>query len=249
MIPFKDTYYDNKLKEFTSKCYIKFSQSIGDFSIGYIPYVNGKIKAYMHSYRGTFYNYPVLKEGKKVWMAVTPMEIGGCFQAARMAKGKVGIVGLGLGYFVQQIIDKDNVEEVVVYEMSKEVIELYKMNLGTNSKLKIVEEDAFNIKDESFDFFFVDIYQNRLQERVVDDYIILNENIHIGEYAFWGLEHFILSCDSDAVKNAKLPESWIAMADSLGDRFYQSKYKENFISVDYKVCNLILNKFKNVFIP
>ncbi len=45
-----------------------------------------------------------------------------------MAKGKVGVVGLGLGYVVEEMAKKPEVEEITVYEISKEIIELYYEN-------------------------------------------------------------------------------------------------------------------------
>ena len=36
----------------------------------------------------------------------------------KMAKGKVGVVGLGLGYAVEEMAKKPEVEEITVYEIS-----------------------------------------------------------------------------------------------------------------------------------
>lgn len=58
------------------------------------------------------------------------------------------------------------------------------------------------------------------------------------------MERFILSCDSEGVQKINLPNNWIIMADSLGDRFYQSKYKENFILLNYRICEEMLNEFE-----
>lgn len=247
MIPFKDTYYQNKVREFNDKCNIKNDFHLSDFSIEYIMFKSGKINAYMHIYKGDFYNYPILKEREQVWMGVTPLEIGGYYEAIRRAEGKVGVVGLGLGYFVQEILEKEKVQEIVVYEKSYEVIELYNKNFGHSPKLKIINGDAFKAEKERFDFFFVDIYKNEICYNIVEDYLKLNNIFEIKEYAFWGLEHLILSCDSEEIMRANLPKAWIAMADSLGDRFYQSKYKENFVALGYKLCRKVLEGFEHIF--
>lgn len=247
MIPFKDTYYQNKVREFNDKCNIKNDFNLGDFSIEYIMFKAGRINAYMHVYKGDFYNYPILKEKEQLWMGVTPLEIGGCYEAIRRAQGKVGVIGLGLGYFVQEIVEKEKVQEIVVYEKSSEVIDFYNKNFSYNSKLKIINSDAFKAEKESFDFFFVDIYKNEICYDIVEDYLKLNNIFEIKEYAFWGLEHLILSCDSEDIAKVNLPEAWIAMADSLGDRFYQSKYKENFVALDYKLCKKLLEGFEQIF--
>ena len=247
MIPFKNTYYENKLREFNDKCKITKNTKIDEYEIDFVRYFSGKIPAYMYVYNGEYSGYPRLKKGDDIWMAITPLEIGGCFEPARRAQGRVGVVGLGLGYFVQEIIDKEKVSEVVVYEMNKEVIELYNKNFDFNPKLKIVEEDAFFVKDEKFDFFFVDIYTYKLSDIIAEHYKIFNENLDIGQYAFWGLERFILSCDINEVEKINFPDSWIAMTDNLGDRFYQSRYKENFVPYDYRQCNSLLKKFREIF--
>ena len=53
-------------------------------------------------------------------MRLTPLEIQGAYFAIKMAKGKVGVVGLGLGYVVEEMAKKLEVEEITVYEISKE---------------------------------------------------------------------------------------------------------------------------------
>lgn len=247
MIPFKDTYYENKIKDFTEKCNIKDDYFIGDFKVEYEFFKSGRINAYMHNYKGNLYNYPRLKEKEEIWMEVNAVEVGGCYEASRRAHGRVGIVGLGLGYYLQEIIDKEKVESIVVYEKSKEVIELYIKNFGLNPKVEIVNMDAFEVEGENFDFFFVDIYKNNISLDIADHYIKLISKNNIKDYVFWGVEHFILSCDSEDVKSANLPKLWIDMADNLGDRFYQSKYKENFIPVPYDKSYKLLRKFEEIF--
>ena len=48
-------------------------------------------------------------------MRLTPLEIEGSYFAIERAKGKVGIVGLGLGYVAQEMAKKEEVDEVIVY--------------------------------------------------------------------------------------------------------------------------------------
>jgi hypothetical protein len=69
---------------------------------------------------------PVLRLDGKVWMSLTPMEVQSNFMAIRLAHGRVGTGGLGLGYFVQRVLEKPEVEHVVAYELREEVLELYR---------------------------------------------------------------------------------------------------------------------------
>ena len=76
-----------------------------------------------------------LFHGDNLIMELTPKEIQGYFEFIKNAKGRVGIVGLGLGYLVQELAKKKEVTEVVVYEISSEVIEIYKKNFKKFPKI------------------------------------------------------------------------------------------------------------------
>ena len=58
-------------------------------------------------------------------MKIDAKEIQGAYESIKLAKGRVGIVGLGLGYTAWEMAKKDEVTEVIVYEVSKDVINLY----------------------------------------------------------------------------------------------------------------------------
>ena len=66
---------------------------------------------------------------------------------------KLELLGLGLGYVVQEIAKKCNVKEVIVYEISEEVINLYNHNFKQNEKIKIIKGDAFKAKEKNLIFF------------------------------------------------------------------------------------------------
>ncbi len=89
---------------------------------------------------------------KKLWMRISPHEIQGAFESIKRAKGKVGVLGLGLGYFVQEIAKSDQVTEIVVYEMSEEIIDLYLENFRENSKIRIVKGDGFKAERKTLTF-------------------------------------------------------------------------------------------------
>ena len=59
-----------------------------------------------------------------IWMRISPIEIESSYMFIKYAKGKVGVVGLGLGYVVQELAKKSSVDEIIVYEMEKDVIDL-----------------------------------------------------------------------------------------------------------------------------
>lgn len=76
-------------------------------------------------------------------MKLTPEMVESSYWAISFAHGKVGVIGLGIGYVVQEIARKDSVEEVIVYEISEEIIKLYNDNFPKNEKIRIIKGDAF----------------------------------------------------------------------------------------------------------
>lgn len=60
--------------------------------------------------------------------------------AIQLAHGRVGTAGLRLGYFVQRVLEKPEVECVMVYALNDDVLQLYwwKSWSGTDSDGTIV---------------------------------------------------------------------------------------------------------------
>lgn len=179
-------------------------------------------------------------------MKLTPREIESSYGIISFAYGKVGIVGLGLGYVVQKIAQKSDVKEVIVYEISEEIIELYNRNFEQNEKIKIIKCDAYKAKKEKFDFFYVDIYEYKLTSKVVEDYKYFNELHEIEEYAFWGLEHFLLSCKYEDIVWVYIPESWIAMSKKAYESLDSSGYIKEYKPIDEELVKGILLEFKEI---
>ncbi|MHC1684301.1 MAG: hypothetical protein AB6733_15300 [Clostridiaceae bacterium] len=240
MIPFKGSYYENKINDFNNKCLTMRDIEKGNCKLEWKLVQDGRVEAYMHAYNTEFLRIPELFQDNVRLMGVTPLEVGGCFEASRRAHGKVGVVGLGLGYFVQELISKEKAEEIIVYEISKDVIDIYKELFGENEKVKIINCDAFSAEGEEFDFFFADIYKNKLTPKVAEDYSKFNKLHKIKEYSFFGVEQFILSLDEADLEEQKLPINWVAMADLIKEKFEASRYRENFIKIKYDRAKKIL---------
>lgn len=194
------------------------------------------------------YSIPVIKllEDNRDLMMITPKEIQGSYQAIKAAYGIVGIAGLGLGYVAQEIAKKSNVKKVIVYEISKEVIELYNRNFKENSKIKIIHGDVFKAKRERFDFFYADIYGYELNLRVVKDYKILNELHEIEQYSFWGMEHFLLSCKYEDIVWVYVPENWISMSKRMYESLDSSGHIKTYKPLDEEKVREILFAFKEI---
>jgi len=179
-------------------------------------------------------------------MKLTPKEIESSYGAIHAAHGKVGIVGLGLGYVAQEIARKLNVEEVIVYEISEEVINLYDHNFIQNEKIKIIKGDATKAKRETFDYFYVDIYEYELTSKVVEDYKIFNELHEIEEYSFGGLEHFLLSCKYEDIVWVYIPENWIAISKKAYESLDSSGYIKEYKPLEEDLVRKILMEFKEI---
>ncbi len=60
-----------------------------------------------------------------VWMSLTPGEMITQRSGVAKATGKVVIGGLGLGWFLRKVCEKESVEEVIVVEKSQELLDWY----------------------------------------------------------------------------------------------------------------------------
>ncbi|ERK29497.1 hypothetical protein [Clostridium intestinale] len=124
---FDRAYYIDKIREYNKK--IK-CEKINKFEVSKIDGLKGIIPHYLYELNEEIEESIIeLSDNTKTWMRLTPLEIEGCYESIKRAKGTVGVVGLGLGYFIQEILKKKEVKKITVYETSKDVIEIYKHNL------------------------------------------------------------------------------------------------------------------------
>lgn len=185
-----------------------------------------------------------LRGNDKFWMKLGPREIESSYGIIKQAHGRVGIVGLGLGYVAQEMAKSDKVSEIVVYEFEKDIIDLYKKNFGENEKIKIVNEDAYKIKGEKFDYFYVDIYEYKLTDQVVSDYKHFNDALEIEDYVFWGVEHFLLSCRYEDIVWVYIPEIWMELSKQIFAALQESGYLNWYKQLDSELVRKVLAEFK-----
>jgi len=134
---------------------------------------------------------PVLHLGGRVWMSLTPMEVQSSYMPIRLASGRVGTAGLGLGYFVQRVLTKPEVEQVVVYELKTEVLDFYTQTFGQHPKLELRHANARLIEREQFDFFYADIYRQVLTPQAIADMATLCSVNQIERYHWWSIEQTV----------------------------------------------------------
>ena len=242
MKPFNNEYVLQKIDEYNDKINIKKS---GDYEVKEVDSLKGIINYYMYSKEGTIDKKILELHGPQhIWMRLTPYEIQASYFPIKMAKGRVGVVGLGLGYVVQEIAVKEEVEEVIVYEISKDIIDIYNSNFKENKKIKIINKDAYKAEPEKFDFFYVDIYEYKLTSKVAEDYKIFNKLHEIEEYSFFGMEHFMLSCSYSEIMWVYVPENWVGTSQRAFQALEQNNVLDDYYKLDENIVSQVLEDFK-----
>lgn len=185
--PFSDEYYLQELGK------LKFK----DIEKGDIKVTHSKLDFGIHQnylYQDMYEQeeeFPVLRIKGTLFMSLSRMEIESHFMPIHLANGIVGVGGLGLGYYVKSILDKDSVKSVTVYETNKDVIDYYYSNFGKHEKLTIVNRSVFDVKKMVFDFFYMDIYETACDTQALLDMKVMKENNYIQTYHFWTIEAFV----------------------------------------------------------
>ncbi|MGG7078719.1 hypothetical protein [Clostridium sardiniense] len=244
MKPYDRNFVLEKIKEYNEKIH---EGRVNNHEIIRTNGIKGKIQGYLYEHDDEI-DIDILEliGNDKFWMKLSPREIESSYGIIKQAHGRVGIVGLGLGYVAQEMAKSDKVSEVVVYEFEKDIIELYKNNFGENEKIKIINEDAYKVKGEKFDYFYVDIYEYKLTEQVVSDYKHFNEALDIEDYVFWGVEHFLLSCRYEDIVWVYIPEIWMELSKHIFAALQQSGYLEWYKQLDSNLVRKVLEEFKEV---
>lgn len=96
-------------------------------------------------------------------MSNTPDEISDFMQFVWIAKGCILINGLGLGVLLKALLNKPEVTEITVIEKSEDVIKLVAPTYLTDSRVIIINADAFEYKppkDKKYDAVWHDIWDN-----------------------------------------------------------------------------------------
>lgn len=104
--------------------------------------------------------YTVMWIDHVLMMSDTPAELLDHLGFVEQAHGRVLVGGLGLGCVVRGLLAKSNVDEVVVLELSKDVIEAVGSKFN-DPRLRIVQADVFEWlpeADEKFAYCWMDIW-------------------------------------------------------------------------------------------
>ncbi len=115
------------------------------------------------------FRFPLVKQDGREWMAIKPNEIETMKAPLNEIKGKVITFGLGLGYFTFMASQKENVSDITVIELDKEVINLFNQYIlpqfNHPEKVHIIQADAFDFMQHQLpklhlDYAFVDLWHD-----------------------------------------------------------------------------------------
>lgn len=236
-----DEAYFEKERTWSVNTYPKELVEKGSAKIKPILIKPGRLSGYMYR---TFSPETIETVGlfinNQVWMSITPMEVESHYLPIQFAEGKVGVGGLGLGYYVNRILDSTLVDEVHVYETNEDVIALYLEQFCQHEKLTIHNEDVLDLKGESFSFFYMDIYADLLSDDVLPDMKkMLNAN-DIEHYHFWGMEVYVVTLMNSGEK------VHIPYGDMLYKAFVRDYVSENRIWEMYLDNEVILEQIEEM---
>ena len=143
-------------------------------------------------------NYPVIKQKDNMCMSVTPNEINTMMTPIKNAKGKCITFGLGLGYYVYMLSNKEEVESITVIEIDDITIKLFKEEILPHfshpEKVVIKKYDAFeymkNVNLNQYDHIFVDIHHDASDG--LDVYMKCLSLLGDNKFDFWIEDSIIL---------------------------------------------------------
>ncbi len=180
------------------------------------------------------FDYLAIIKDETIWMSLIPHEINSMKEDINKAYGKVVIFGLGLGYFAHQISLKEDVNQIIIVENDKKIIDIFNKYLLPHfqykEKIIIIYEDAFHYLNKGFDadFLYIDIYHN------VEDGLPLYLKIKQYEkhypyvtFAYW------------------IEESFIAMLRRQLLTIFEEQYYEHFLDSNYKIARNLNDKIIN----
>lgn len=150
--------------------------------------IAGRLDGYLYKSIENIKKVPILTIDGQTWMSLTPMEIQSHFIPILKAEGVVGVAGLGFGYYIQEILQKEEVESIDVYEINQDVIDMYLANFGEHEKLNIIKGDVLEMKGKEYDFFYADIYAEQMDVSAIEHKSILTYHNNIDDYFFWTQE-------------------------------------------------------------
>lgn len=166
-----------------------------------------------------------LRQGKTLWMSVSPMELESQAYHNNAAHGHVLVGGLGMGILAYNLQLNPKVDKVTVVERSPHVIELMygATNISEWDKVMVVQDDVTRHEPESpVDTMLLDIWAVGGQEGMLDDIEAAQQLAQAELIGAWGLEwEFVTYLSEQGHHPPPTMEQWEEFQDEvLNPRFY-----------------------------
>lgn len=136
------------------------------FVLDDIKKINGHIVPQLGFFKEE-YRYPAIYKNNRIWMSVIPNEINTMKNDIKALKGNVVVCGLGMGYILYHLLQKNDINKIKVIEYDKDIIEFFNKYLKNQfpniSKLEIINDDALNyLKNipKEVDMVYVDLWHD-----------------------------------------------------------------------------------------
>lgn len=166
----------------------------------------------------------VLRKKDTIWMSLSPMELESQGHHAFAARGRVLVMGLGMGVLLANVMRKGSVKEVVVVEREQAIIDMVRNQIerfrwAGARKVTFVCYDALKYEDISgYDVALVDIWPSIGDTAIRRDMQRIARNVPAKEYAAWSGElDFISWCMEAGVPAGGVKgEHWGRYSDGIG---------------------------------
>jgi hypothetical protein len=154
----------------------------------------------------------------EVWMSLTPMEMESMMPMIAAAEGRVLVVGLGMGVYLYNVLQKPEVEEVIVIEKDPMIETILRQRAGMlkwpgHEKLRaIIHADCFGSRRAKgeFDHMYVDIWPTLGSEEARGDVVRVAQRQNTKTQSWWGMElDFIEWCTTRVEEGTKLTEEQV----------------------------------------
>ncbi len=191
------------------------------------------------------FEYLTIKQNDTTWMLISPHEINTMQNLIDKAHGNVLIYGLGLGYYAYMVSLKDSVNNIIVVEKDKNVIDIFNKFIfpffNQNNKITIINDDAFSYSNNKnnmndIDYAFIDIYHNVNDGiKTYIDFLHIEDNYKHIEFTYW-IEKSLLN---------SIRRCLITLLIEEYNKFDENYYKNSnntFDSIIYKLHTLLSNK-------
>ena len=243
MNPFKDQYTKNEVKKYLKGIDLPYEK---DNLIVKLVQPQGRLDDLLNvNFRSASIDVPALFIDNALWMSLSYMECQSHVLPVGRATGNIGTGGLGLGYFVISAATQDTCDSVDVYETDKRVIDFFQTTFCNHpnfNKIHIFNEDVRTIKNKSYDYFYMDIYQTLCPNETLEDYELLDINNNICLYQFWGEEKVILeSFMNDRDFCLRLDERWFfkSWIESGLQELYRNQLEGDFLERYQEIRNIV----------